>query len=99
MSPLCDKSISNENLTIDSSALVGHHLLLFTGRTVTVVDITNDKEPIVAFNTIEEYLKVCGKDISNIAPIEVSYALEDQNPNTNLILVAKVIFFWYFSNI
>ena len=60
-----------------------------------MVDITNDKEPIVAFNTFEEHFKVCGENISSRAPIEVSYVDEfyiygEQNPIKNLFLVTKV---------
>ena len=55
-----------------------------------MVDITNDKEPIVAFNTIEEYFKDCGKEISLRAPIEVSYALDELKADTHLFIVTKV---------
>ena len=54
-----------------------------------MVDITDDKEPIVSFNSIGQYFNVC-EDISSKAPIELSYAVEEWNPNKILYLHTKV---------
>ena len=88
LSPFCDQSITD--VTIDSSLLVGEHLLLFTNRTVTVVDITNAEEPILESNTIEQYFKDCGQFISSSLPIEIAFVDNESNPNAILSLMTKV---------
>ena len=90
LSPLC---IESAYFTIDSTVLFGNYLMLFTNKTVTVVDITDNKQPIVTMKRLDHYFEECGPDIYSMAPIETAHTLDEQNLNTNLVLKTKVSIF------